>query len=371
MKKYLIALLLLLGTVSVLFSCTPEPESVSLTFLVDGEVYVESVHYTQESAPAPKTDPVKEGYTFNGWYYDKDEWKQIFSPDVFKHEFLPGEYKLYARFEPYTFTLNADKVSYTLTGALPTATGDLKIPSRYLDKPVTAIAPDVFKGNTAITSIVIPDSIVSIGNSAFDCCSSLTSITLPSGLKNLGSDAFARCTSLTSAVLGASLQKIPASAFEGCTALKSVTFPRTVTVIGGRAFFGCSSLEEITLYNMSLENILDSAFEGCSSLASFAVPYTVKTVGSRAFAGASSLAAVTFAENAKLYSIGANAFDGTALTALDLPTSLGALYGNALVGIPAVTYRGTVEAFALITKLDGWNNGVTSPIVCADGSVTP
>ncbi len=396
MKKYLIAALLLLGAVWTLFSCAPDPERVELTFLVDGETYAESAYYTIGGVTAPTADPEKEGYTFNGWYYDKDEWTQPFSTATFKHEFLPGKYTLHARFEPYTFTLNEDKVSYTLSGALPTATGDLIIPSRYLEKPVTAIAPDVFKNNDTITSVVIPDSVTAIGNSAFEECDALLSVALPSAVSELGNRVFAECRALTSATLGSVLQTVPASAFEGCEALKTVTVPRSVTKILNKAFFGCAALEELVLPAM-LKEIGISALEGCSSLTSLQIPHTVTTIDARAFADASRLASVSFADNARLASVGSFAFSGTAVSSLVLPDTVKALYADAFDGTSlaslsfgsgvtvigssafdgiasssAVTYRGTVELFeAIAAKAADWSDGRTVTILCENGSIAP
>ncbi len=395
MKKYLITAFLLLGVLT-LFACAPEEESVELTFLVDGETYAESVYYTVGGVTAPKTDPAKEGYTFNGWYYDKGEWTQPFSATTFKHEFLPGKYTLHARFEPYTFTLNEDKVSYTLSGALPTAVGDLIIPSRYLEKPVTAIAANVFKNNDTVTSVVIPDSVTAIGNSAFEGCDALASIALPSAVSKLGSRAFAECGALSSASLGATLRTVPASVFEGCEALKTVTMPRSVTTILDKAFFGCTALETLALPAM-LKEIGVSALEGCSSLTSLEIPSTVTTVGTRAFANASRLASVSFADNAKLVSVGSHAFAGTAVSSLVLPDAVMVLYADAFDGTSlsslsfgsgvtvigssafdgiadtaTVTYRGTVELFeAIAGKAADWSDGRTVTIVCANGSIAP
>ena len=56
---------------------------------------------------------------------------------------------------------------------------------------VTGIGDYAFNGNTAITSITIPDGINTIGAGAFDGCSQLTTIIIGKGVTTIGEKAFA------------------------------------------------------------------------------------------------------------------------------------------------------------------------------------
>jgi hypothetical protein len=56
---------------------------------------------------------------------------------------------------------------------------------------VTGIGDNAFNGNTAITSITIPDGINTIGAGAFDGCSQLTTIIIGKGVTTIGEKAFA------------------------------------------------------------------------------------------------------------------------------------------------------------------------------------
>ena len=58
---------------------------------------------------------------------------------------------------------------------------------------VTYIAPEVFKGHTEITSVLLPDSLKTIGEGAFEQCSSLTQVQGGSNVKKIQDRAFAGC----------------------------------------------------------------------------------------------------------------------------------------------------------------------------------
>ncbi len=405
MKKYMFLLLLLVGALLAFTACaeeepTPEVPVLKLTFMVDDTVYAEHVYQTNGGIGAPKAAPTKEGYTFNGWYYDKGKWEQPLDITLLNREFHTGEFTLYARFEPFTFALNEDKVSYTIVDAYPTAIGAVTVPSRYMDKPVTAIADGVFEDNTSLTSITIPDSITSIGARAFKGCTALKSVMLPSGVTSLGKEVFLGCTSLKEAHLGATLKMVPTSAFENCIALKKVTMPRYVSLIAPNAFKGCAVLSDMQL-PATLTTIQDSAFEGCASIVSVYFPASVQTVGNRAFASCTSLVNVRFAESkSKLMALGSYAFADTPLSELVLPENSTAynvhLYENvfcdsnltsislgnqimkidasAFAGLPenaTVTFRGTVAEFDALFKDENWSLGRTVTIVCSDGNILP
>lgn len=70
------------------------------------------------------------------------------------------------------------------------------IPPEIVGYPVTRIADDAFKG-TAVTSVIVPDTVTEIGWHAFADCTSLTSVTLPASVTSIGYGAFDGCPGLT------------------------------------------------------------------------------------------------------------------------------------------------------------------------------
>lgn len=69
-----------------------------------------------------------------------------------------------------------------------------------LESGVKFIGNNAFYGCTAITSIIIPDTVVSIGQYAFYGCTALTNITIGRGVSYIGFEAFVECSALKTAV---------------------------------------------------------------------------------------------------------------------------------------------------------------------------
>ena len=65
------------------------------------------------------------------------------------------------------------------------------------------IADDACSGNSALTSVTIPNSVTNIGKWAFIYCDRLTSITIGNGVTNIGNGAFYNCSSLASVTVEA------------------------------------------------------------------------------------------------------------------------------------------------------------------------
>ena len=97
MKK---AISVLLGTILVLafalglISC--QNAKFSVNFMSDGEVYAIVKTNGNETLYMP-SDPIKEGYTFEGWYLDKDMWNEPFTENSLLAVSLNGNVSVYAK----------------------------------------------------------------------------------------------------------------------------------------------------------------------------------------------------------------------------------------------------------------------------------
>lgn len=243
---------------------------------------------------------------------------------------------------------------YTVSGIGTCTDTEILIPTTYNGLPVVSVEASAFLNNTAITSVVLPDSITSIGEKAFNGCESLTSvlfgknsqlssigpgafnycyslesITIPESVTNIGSDAFYYCCGLRSVTFGenSQLTSIGDGAFNWCESLESITIPDSVTSIGEGAFCCCAKLTSITIPD-GVKSIGNHAFEGCTALESITIPDSVLNIGDSAFAECTALESITISDS--VLSIGYSAFEGcTALKNITIPGSVLSIGDNA------------------------------------------
>lgn len=213
---------------------------------------------------------------------------------------------------------------YTVSGIGTCTDTEILIPTTYNGLPVVSVEASAFLNNTAITSVVLPDSITSIGENAFNGCESLTSVTFGknSQLSSIGPGAFNYCYSLESITISESVTSIGSDAFYYCYGLRSVTFGENsqLTSIGEGAFNWCESLESITIPD-SVTSIGEGAFCCCAKLTSITIPDGVKSIGNYAFAGCSALESITIPDS--VLNIGDSAFaECTALESITIPGSV-------------------------------------------------
>ena len=102
--------------------------------------------------------------------------------------------------------------------------GQIEIPEKIEDTPVTEIGAMAFSGLEDVVSAILPESIERIDFGAFSDCAGITEITLPEGLKY-----------------------IEGSAFSGCSGLTEINIPSGVICIGTYVFSNCENLAGLTV----------------------------------------------------------------------------------------------------------------------------
>lgn len=219
----------------------------------------------------------------------------------------------------------------------------------------------VFSDCSALTSIVLPESITKIPSGTFNGCISLASVTAKGEISAIGNSAFQECKSLTQLALPGQLTSIGYSAFQDCENLSSVPDLSAVTSLGSYAFYNCknlncsvdlSSLSEIPDYAFcyslvtvekfssnlksigkwsliwasveddlpeTLEKIGPYAFYVCDLPETFAIPDSVTSVGDGAFGRTAGVKKITIGSG--LTSISSGLFDGSSVEKIVIDNS--------------------------------------------------
>ena len=186
----------------------------------------------------------------------------------------------------------------------------------------------------AIESYVIPDTVTSIGYDAFSGCINLREVVIPDTVTAIDANAFKECKSLASIVIPDSVKSIGNGAFAGCSSLSNIKLSENLTSIEGAAFNYCISLVSLKLPN-SLKAIGDGCFANCISLAEISMPSKLDELGSRAFAECTSLKSIKLSEGLTL--LGEDTFNGcTSLKSITFPSTLTAISQNCFFGCSAL-----------------------------------
>ena len=152
-----------------------------------------------------------------------------------------------------------------------------------LSDALQTLGSNAFAG-TAITEIVVPQTITALENNVFNGCQQLQNVTLPPTLRTIGSSTFQNCSALSEMVVPEAVTTIGENAFSGCQALSSITLPETLTKIGSYAFSGCSALTELTIPS-SVEDFSYSTLQNCSGLLTVKCKAIVPPLATGSFTG--------------------------------------------------------------------------------------
>ena len=224
--------------------------------------------------------------------------------------------------------------SYSNTEKPPFAAYGNFITEISIGEGITELGAFLFYENIPlVTSVTFPDSLRRIGESAFSHNIFLGSVTFPPHLESIGTNAFDHIA-ITEIDIPDSVKEIGRSVFSYCDQLKTVRLPDTLTKIPEEIFLGCNVLEEITI-PPSCTIIGADAFNQ-SGITAIDIPESVKKIGQRAFFYCYDLAQVTLHEG--LETLGAYCFDNCyALSEIILPQSVKSIGKECFSSLTTVT----------------------------------
>ena len=214
------------------------------------------------------------------------------------------------------------------SAAIGTYKGDLVIPEKvpYNGKEYTVASAvaTAFKGNEAITSIQLPNTV-----------------------KKFIKGQFSKCTNLKKANIPTAITAFPGNVFEYCSSLEEITIPDNITVINGSQFNGCTGLKKIILEGtteLEIDNASglqakytagsgDAAVDYISTLEEVVVNRPMKSVqpAKNPWRGNTSIKKVTFGGNCT--AVFSNMFENcSSLTEINIPETVTSIAANAFAG---------------------------------------
>lgn len=223
-----------------------------------------------------------------------------------------------------------DGVEYIVSSIDSKAFAGSAITSLIMPNTIESIGGYAFKGATYLENITMSENLKMIMSCAFVDCSSLTSIKIPKTTEMFGMEVFSNCSSLVSIVVdpenpsfdsredcnciidtktnsimyGCSSSTIPADitsindkAFKGC-GITSIQIPDAIDYVGSSAFQGCASLESVVL-SKKMTRLYPDVFSSCSSLKEIVIPAGITHIDRSALRYCPSMAKMTVEEGNK------------------------------------------------------------------------
>ena len=358
------------------------PQEYTVFFDVDNGTPVAAVT-TSRIEKQPQT--TREGYTFEGWYADKNFTEKV----TFPYEVTRAQ-TLYAKWEKNTYTVHfetdggtavgdmtvsvierspsTEKKGYTFEGWYADENFTEKVAFPYevtraqtlyakwtqnipAGITFTVDADGVLTGAEGLTesgmtveipSVVNGITVREIGQDVFKDNKNIAVLIIPNTVERLGYRVCSGCTALREVRLSSSLRVISDEAFDGCSSLQKVNFPATLKEIRSDAFSG-TALTEFTAPD-SLTDIWGYAFKDCTALKSVELN-NVRNLGSGAFMNCTALESVSLSDN--MEKLNDHIFDGCAsLARIDMP--------DKPIAVSFTVLGGT----AYYNNPSNWENGV-------------
>ncbi len=213
--------------------------------------------------------------------------------------------------------------------------GCTALTSYTIPNTVTWIGAIAFE-KTAITEIVIPDSVTYMEDRVFQYCKSLTYAYISSNLEVIESQTFNNCSALTTVAIpqNSKLQIIKENAFYNDGKLASINLPSNISYIGDKAFYGCSALTSIKLPE-SITYLGKYAFYSCKSLTSANILCNIDAIQEYTFYNCTSLKNISLSKG--ITTIGDYAFYKSGFTTLVVPNTVSTINQYAFAECPNLT----------------------------------
>ncbi|MEG2541282.1 MAG: leucine-rich repeat protein, partial [Clostridia bacterium] len=361
MKKRLGAMVCVLVLLSMLtvFAVACNKDGFKINFY-DGDSIVTSISTKGKEAITLPTDPVKAGYTFEGWFFEKEFTNQLLS-NTYEKTKLKEEVNVYAKWTALdnTVAFNANggtgemasivaktdavvkltanafaKEGYTFAGWATTATGEVAYADG-VDFKMTASGTTLYAVWTAFTYTV---------NFNYDGADSDTSVTtmqttygaafncpVPTKTGYVFQGWYYKTTQITDN-LGACIVTLTGengrvfdSTAKWSASTEGMTFTNDGTSATLTKYTGTAQYVVIpeTYNNYPVTAIGESAFREIYSIKSVTLPSSLITIGNYAFFQCYSLEKVVYDDVSHLTTIGDRAFKGNGrLTEFTIPATL-------------------------------------------------
>ncbi|MBQ7761684.1 MAG: InlB B-repeat-containing protein [Clostridia bacterium] len=134
MKKLFLSTLII-ATLLLLIGCTAV--SFDISFVSDGEV-VHTISTSGSKTIALPENPTKNGYVFEGWYWDKDTWQKPFTANSLLNEPLTTDMTVYAKWTPEEIPPQNYNVIFDSMGG-SSVNGQVLLFGDLINKPVDPI----------------------------------------------------------------------------------------------------------------------------------------------------------------------------------------------------------------------------------------
>lgn len=246
----------------------------------------------------------------------------------------------------YEFETDRSGTRYGILAARDGAAGEKIILPNVVYDPesdgmvkVGKIGQNLFREDTTLREVVIPDTVTVIDTAAFSGCSAMPAVTIPDSVTEIGMQAFADCSSLTEFTIPPSVRSVGGSALFGCMSLEKITLARLNKQIIFLNLFGIYRYVTPGYVNVNPEYmpttlktvvitegdpIPGGSFRGCTEITDVIISDEVTEIGGEAFMGCTSLKRVHLPEN--LTALNRNVFDYcTSLTEITIPEGVTAV----------------------------------------------